>query len=804
MDAPALLRSQIIQTRRYTGFVKHRFENVAKQATNTCLNCTICCQTYKRPKVLPCLHTFCEQCLNDYIPAESISVTCPICKHQSIIPVDGVSALQRNSYIEGIMNSMATQHSDEKSTCSTCKEQEIVTQKCVQCSTTFCDGCSSAHKQNELTNTHDIVNIDNGLVGNGNAPSEDIKCPMHDGQAFHFYCTSCETAICESCSQLEHQEHAFIPLKEAIAEHKATLESLLTNAKAKAPAINAAIATVDNICKSLTNSFKTAENDTNTWFDTMSQLLTQRKAMLLEDLKSAYGGKVAVLKNQKDDLYKLLNTIDSCCELTTNALEHGNDTEIILIKKEMAEKLQILATSTNKKFLPEENDMLMFTDTDTDDVKASISTFGRVQTNSAVAFQTTASGDGLKRCFTNIQTVITVTTKDRNGTLVADGSADIDAELVSNNGDVVPIEIADNLNGTYDITFRTKTDGRYHLDVKLFGQPIRASPFRIKSMPIPEGYQKDRSPTKIPRSSSSVAKRSSKRMSSSGRSHGSNHRKSNPIEDDLIDRIGTKGRNKGEFTNPQGLCASAGRILVADSNNQNIQVFCNKGDFKFRFGIRGRNAGQMQRPTGVFVTMYGNYVVADYDNRWVSIYSPDGKYLNKIGQGKLLGPKGITVDRNGHIIVVDNKASCICVFQSNGKMLHKFGTRGNGESQLAGPHYVAVNSNNDIIVSDFHNHCIKVFDSEGKFLFSFGSNGEGNGQFNAPTGVAVDSHGNILVADWGNSRIQIFDSCGSFLSYINSSVDPLYGPQGLAVTSDGNVVVADSGNHCLKVYKYLQ
>ncbi len=30
----------------------------------------------------------------------------------------------------------------------------------------------------------------------------------------------------------------------------------------------------------------------------------------------------------------------------------------------------------------------------------------------------------------------------------------------------------------------------------------------------------------------------------------------NPIEDDLILKIGSRGRNKGEFTNPQGIAAS--------------------------------------------------------------------------------------------------------------------------------------------------------------------------------------------------------------------------------------------------------
>ena len=56
------------------------------------------------------------------------------------------------------------------------------------------------------------------------------------------------------------------------------------------------------------------------------------------------------------------------------------------------------------------------------------------------------------------------------------------------------------------------------------------------------------------------------------------------------------------------------------------QVFSNDGQFKMRFGVRGRSPGQLQRPTGVSVDLNGDIVVADYDNRWVSIFSSDGKF----------------------------------------------------------------------------------------------------------------------------------------------------------------------------------
>jgi tripartite motif-containing protein 2/3 len=85
-------------------------------------------------------------------------------------------------------------------------------------------------------------------------------------------------------------------------------------------------------------------------------------------------------------------------------------------------------------------------------------------------------------------------------------------------------------------------------------------------------------------------------------------------------------------------CTSTGRILATDSNNQCVQVFTLQGEPRARFGERGRTVGQLQRPTGVAEFPSTNqYVVADYENRWVSIFEPNGKFASRFGMGKLLG-----------------------------------------------------------------------------------------------------------------------------------------------------------------------
>ncbi|XP_037087627.1 tripartite motif-containing protein 2-like [Pollicipes pollicipes] len=77
--------------------------------------------------------------------------------------------------------------------------------------------------------------------------------------------------------------------------------------------------------------------------------------------------------------------------------------------------------------------------------------------------------------------------------------------------------------------------------------------------------------------------------------------------------------------------------MVADSNNQCVQLFSLEGECKLRFGVRGRGPGQMQRPCGVTATPDGNYVVSDFENRCLSVFDPLGKLVRRIGHGKLQG-----------------------------------------------------------------------------------------------------------------------------------------------------------------------
>ena len=53
--------------------------------------------------------------------------------------------------------------------------------------------------------------------------------------------------------------------------------------------------------------------------------------------------------------------------------------------------------------------------------------------------------------------------------------------------------------------------------------------------------------------------------------------------------------------------------------------------------------------------------MSDYDNKWISVHEPSGKFVSKFGGNRLLGPKGLTVAQTGELVVVDNKVRIYCV-----------------------------------------------------------------------------------------------------------------------------------------------
>ena len=69
--------------------LKETAEQAIKKVSDQ-LVCSVCQEEYSRPRVLPCLHVFCESCLEKLVEMQRF--LCPNCRRSATLPGSSVSS----------------------------------------------------------------------------------------------------------------------------------------------------------------------------------------------------------------------------------------------------------------------------------------------------------------------------------------------------------------------------------------------------------------------------------------------------------------------------------------------------------------------------------------------------------------------------------------------------------------------------------------------------------------------------------------------------------------------------------------
>ena len=99
--------------------------------------CVICQGEFQNPILLPCIHSFCLECLEQYcrnkLPGDD--VPCPVCRTDFIIPKNGVANLPVRTYSEPKGTSLSA-------TREKCIEHEdLLRMYCLDCRMKVCSTC---------------------------------------------------------------------------------------------------------------------------------------------------------------------------------------------------------------------------------------------------------------------------------------------------------------------------------------------------------------------------------------------------------------------------------------------------------------------------------------------------------------------------------------------------------------------------------------------------------------------------------------------------------------------------------------
>jgi DNA-binding beta-propeller fold protein YncE len=238
----------------------------------------------------------------------------------------------------------------------------------------------------------------------------------------------------------------------------------------------------------------------------------------------------------------------------------------------------------------------------------------------------------------------------------------------------------------------------------------------------------------------------------------------------LLWKVGTRGpKAPGRFENPRDVAFLAGKVYVADTGYNRVQVL-NAADgslasvWSHRFGtIMGISAGTDGAGNPVIL-------VSESGAHTIRVFTPAGALIRSVGSGPGSGPgqlngvRDAATDAQGRIYAADYANSRVVVFSPTGAPIAAWGTNGTKPGEFKRPYGIDIDDAGDVYVADSNNY-IHRFRSGGAFVRAYGSPGTGPGQFRMLRRVAVGSGAspNVHGADLWMYKAIVFGHGGAHL-----------------------------------------
>lgn len=210
----------------------------ASNEEGSVLDCPICLEKLSNPKYLPCLHTFCELCIQSFIDSSisdcivnrrNISFDCPVCRRANQAPSQNISAkewaeqLPKNHLLLAIKDLYGKGNNTEsKVLCDSCTqngEQIIATLRCKQCRDNLCEACCKfIHKRVKSFSFHTIVDLRSAYSELGTT-TDFGNCLVHSDRSIEVYCFDHGELGCSFCLTTKHKNCRTVLSLDEIAEN---------------------------------------------------------------------------------------------------------------------------------------------------------------------------------------------------------------------------------------------------------------------------------------------------------------------------------------------------------------------------------------------------------------------------------------------------------------------------------------------------------------------------------------------------------------------------------------------------------
>lgn len=688
------------------------------------LTCGTCLCMYDggehTPKLLPCSHTVCLQCLDRIVATfarDTGQFRCPICRELITIPRGGVQALPPSFLVNQLLDLMARQRREVIPKCSTHQTQELLF--CETCDTVFCTLCT----------------------GGTHKPGVGVGSPSHSGGT-----DSGNNSPIHSASG-STVDHTVIPFSIAI---KRMSEILIYKANECTAKLNEASEIVNAEIHRLDHNADSAFETVNSRFQAALDAVEQKRQEVLGEVKLRRDEKRKVLDEQLNIIQAEKRKVDTDVQTMQHQVEVRNITKKI---SDLNCKLDTVSTLSD----PRENSYIEYicpnSEESLDKLGQLVLKMGQIKTSKTFPSLCRVSMD---TAIAHLEMVARVTTIDYNGDVQVNGGDPVTAMVVDDKGERVPNDVKDKEDGTYEVRFTSHRPGTYCLKVLIFDRPIKDCPlfFDVTEHNPPlisfgcrgakeKGFMQPCSVAVDPRSGNiyvvdtgnsriktltpnldyvdHVVNEGLEGRSVTGITMGSSGDSLVVINwrTKTVTEISLDGHTIGSFTHddfkePIDLALDKDdNVLVADNGAGAVLVFEPSGKLVKTIGSKGTNKGQFKDISAVTVAPSGDILVAD--SRCIQVFNGDGHYVRDIccGQGQGKGNKGryggLACDRQGHLLATrtEKARSFIQVFRlESGQLYSTIDSHG---CKMNRPTGLAVMEDRHLVVVDIGNHCVRKY-----------------------------------------------------------------------------------------------
>ena len=631
--------------------VQQLFKNLKKEA-----ECPLCSETVKEPKTLPCLHSFCLNCLDKHAGharrRRKEKLKCPVCPTEFNVPKgDTFSDFPTSFHLNRLVDVLAINDSDaDMQTCSSCDDSSAVTSYCFVCQSFLCAACFDAHQRLRATRGHRSILFEK-------LQAQDVEELMHrpamctqkyhQNEALEYYCQGCKVCVCVKCGLVNHNGHALVDIEGAAGECRNQITEVVGKAKAQVSVLERRVSRQTEFMNKSIAQMYDAQAKVSETVDELVRILREHEVAMKTKLRQLVETQQRNHKGQLEVFQSAISQLKNCIEQGEGIVQRNFPVEILQTEQSIIGRAkELLNVSEIKiyqlsvvKFVPNTETL--------NTIKLNGS--GQIYAIGTDASLTSHVAYSIAQCRKTGN--IAVADYDNKKVLLYDSMLNYLRTVVDFGPDRRPRCLAFTNFFLASNVIVIHEDTLPQSKFPVFSHLSKISVF------TPRGY--------------------------------------------FVMGIGA------EFlTNPCSVSVkNDGQIIVCDSGDRSVKLLSPDGT-KLLKSFKAKDAD-----TSPWFAVHDQkrYFVSYRIGQSVKVFDEDGVYLHDIG--KFDAPAGLAIDKFSNLIVCDSDAKSVQVFTLNGE----FVTSLPAGKYLECPCSVVVSNNGDVLLTDLTTGLIFTFHRESKY-----------------------------------------------------------------------------------------